>query len=256
MSNIDVTTDTFTCHQEDDLAVITMLEGAEILSTTVSGKNDILETLNRINETRQIKGVAVICSDQYRSDSEYEKFMLETIEGISSPSSERRFTTTYKYAYLQFLKDIKLLSKPIVGGMSGDIGPNTFAVNLAFDLRVSTDDANFFYPNLKLGLPPAPLLAYYFIQSLGPHKTTELFLTKSVMTAQDAFELGLITQIVSSNDLKKTCLDLLRQVSTLSENTLIETRRMLQPDMDGLQTYVEKGFDSAIRCINKMKGKS
>lgn len=255
MSKIDVTKNTFTCHQEGDLAVITMLEGAEILSTTISGKDELLETLNMINDARQIKGVAVIYSDQYRGDAEYKKFMLETIEGINS-STESRFGTTYKYAILQFLKGINSLSKPIVGGMSGNIGPTSFAMNLAFDLRVSTDDASYFHPNLKIGLPPAPFLSYYLIQSLGHHKTTELCLTKSSMTAQDAFDLGLITQIVPIDDLKKTCLDQLHQLSTLSENTLIETRRMLQPDMDGLQRYIEKGFDSAIRCMNKMKGKS
>jgi 1,4-dihydroxy-2-naphthoyl-CoA synthase len=255
MSNIDVTTDTYTCRQEDDLAVITLLEGADILSTTIRGKDDILELLNMVNEARHIKGVAVIYSDQYRGDAAYKKFMIETIEGID-PSTEKRFTTIYKYAILQFLKRINSLSKPIVGGMSGDIGPISFAMNLAFDLRVSTDDASYFHPNLKLGLPPEPLLAYYFIESLGHHKTTELFLTKQALTAQDAFDMGLITQVVSSNELKKTCLDQLRQLSTLSGKTLIETRCMLQPNMDGLQRYINRGFDSAIRCMYNMKEKS
>ena len=208
-----------------------------------------------INEARHINGVAVIFSDLYSGGAEYKKFLIEVIEGIG-PSTESRFATTYKYAILQFLKSINSFSKPIVGGMSGDIGPTAFAMNLAFDLRVSTDDASYFHSNLKLGLPPEPLLAYYLIQSLGHHKTTELFLTKSTLAAQDAFDLGLITQIVSSNDLKKTCLDQLHQLSTLPKNTLIETRRMLQPDMDGLERYIKKGFDSTIRCIYSMKGKS
>ena len=42
MSTIDVTNDTFTCHREDDLAVITILEAAKSLSTTVGGKEDLV----------------------------------------------------------------------------------------------------------------------------------------------------------------------------------------------------------------------
>jgi hypothetical protein len=59
MSTIDVTNDTFTCDQEDDLAVITVLAGAKILSTTVGGKEDLMGTLKIIEEDPQIKGVAI-----------------------------------------------------------------------------------------------------------------------------------------------------------------------------------------------------
>ena len=45
MGTINMTTAAFTCHQEDDLAVITISEGAAIVTTTVGGKEDLLETL-------------------------------------------------------------------------------------------------------------------------------------------------------------------------------------------------------------------
>jgi hypothetical protein len=58
MSIISVTTNTFTCHQEDDLAIITILDGAQKMSTTVSGKVEILETLNMgpVNDGCQVNG--------------------------------------------------------------------------------------------------------------------------------------------------------------------------------------------------------
>ena len=78
-------------------------------------------------------------------------------------------------------------------------------------------------------------------------------LSKTALSAQDAFDLGLITQIVSKEDLKKTCLDKLHQLSKLSGDALVETRRMMQPNMDRLMRYIDAGFDSATRCMNKMK---
>ena len=252
MGTIDMTTATFTCHQEDDFAVITILENAKIVTTTVGGKEDMLKAMDMINSAQQIKGVAVLYSDKYRGDAEHKKFLIESLEGIRS-TEKSRFATTYKYAIIQFLERIISFPKPIVGGMEGDIGPTSFAINLAFDLRISADDTNFFHPNLKLGLPPAPLLAHYLVQTLGSFKATELFLTKSAFSAQDAFDLGLITQIVSKENLKKTCLDKLRQLSNLSGNTLVETRRMLQPDLDGLRNYIDAGFDGAIRCMYNVK---
>ena len=213
----------------------------------------MLKVLDMINAAQQIKGVAVLYSDKYRGDADYKKFLIESLEEINT-SPQSRFATTYKYAIIQFLERIYSFPKPIVGGMEGDIGPTSFAINLAFDLRISSDDAKFFHPNLKLGLPPAPLLAHYLIQNIGSFKATELFLTKSVLYAQDAFDLGLINQIVSKEDLKKTCLDRLHQLSNLSGDALVETRRMLHPEMDGLKEYINTGFDGAIRCMYKMKG--
>ena len=76
MGTIDMTTATFTCHQEDDFAVITILENAKIVTTTVGGKEDMLKAMDMINSAQQIKGVAVLYSDKYRGDAEYKKFLI------------------------------------------------------------------------------------------------------------------------------------------------------------------------------------
>jgi enoyl-CoA hydratase/carnithine racemase len=251
MSIINVATNAFTCHQEDDLAIITILDGAGKMSTTVSGKVELLETLNMLKANPQVKGVAILYSDKYQGDAEYKKFMKETLKSKDF-STQSRFAVTYKSAIIQFLEEVITFPKPIVGGMKGDIDPATFAVNLAFDLRVATEDTSFVHPNLKLGLPPSPPLAYYLVQSLGSYRATELIFKKSELTAKDALELGLITKVVSSEDLKKSCFDQLRKLTYLSENCLVETRRMLQPEIAKMHEYFDAGFASAVRCINQM----
>ena len=77
-------------------------------------------------------------------------------------------------------------------------------------------------------------------------------MTRQKITAQEALDLGLVTQIVSGEDLKKTCLVKLRRVSTIPRHALIESRRMLQPDMGKIKKYLDATFDGAVRCLNKM----
>jgi enoyl-CoA hydratase/carnithine racemase len=252
MSAINTTTDTFTCQLEEDLAVITILEGARLISATVRDKEALFETLRKINTSPEVKGLAVMYSDQYMGDESYKKFLLESLDQKSYAGSSH-YATTYKSAIVQVLEEIKNFTKPIVGGMDCDIGATPFAVNLAFDLRVATEDTKFFFPNLRFGLPPSPPLSYFFIESLGFSKTKELIMNKSELSAQEAFDLGFITQIVSKEDLTKTCLEKLRKLSTIPGFTLIETRRMLHPDMDKMRNYIDSGFDSAVRCMNKIK---
>lgn len=252
MGEIDKTTELFTCQLEEDLAVITILEGAGLISATVRDKEELFETLRKINTSSEVKGVAIMYSDKYRGDENYKKLLLESLDEKRYAGSSR-YATTYRSAIVQVLEEINNFTKPIVGGMDCDIGPTPFAVSLAFDLRVATENTKFFFPNLKFGLPPSPPLSYFLIESLGFFRTKELIMNKSTLSAQEAFDLGLITQIVSKEDLNKTCLEKLRQLSTIPGFTLIETRRMLHPEMDKMRNYIDSGFDCAVRCMNKIK---
>ncbi len=252
MGAIEIATDTFTCHQEDDIAVITILEGAEVLSTTVSGKDALLSALNTIKAAPAVNGVVVLYSEKYRGDAEHKKFLEESLEEIND-SGGSRYSSTYKNAINQFLEAIYTFPKPVVGGMDGDIGPTSLAINLAFDLCIATENASFFHPNLKFGLPPSPPLAFYLVQSIGSQKATEMILTRSEFSAREALDLGLITQIVSKKELKKRCIDKLRLLTAISGDALIETRRMLKPSLKQMRQYMDEGFEGAIRCLYRMK---
>jgi enoyl-CoA hydratase/carnithine racemase len=252
MSTINVSHDSFTCHQVDDFAVLTILEGAGLLSTTVSGIEQLVELMNTIRDSEQINGLAVLYSDKYHGDAEYKQFLEESLKE-KNVNLEGRFATTYKIALIQIIEILNTFPMPIVGGMNGDIGPDSFAANMVFDLRIATHDTIFIHPNLQLGLPPSPPLAFYLSHNLGPSKATELILTKPRFSSKEALDLGLITQVVSAQDLEKTCLDQLRQLSNIPGHAIAEARRMLQPDLDETRKHIEAGFKGSIRSLYKMQ---
>ena len=177
------------------------------------------------------------------------KEILENIQHLD----DRRYSAIFKHAIIHYLEQIYTFPKPIVGGMDGDIVPPSFATNLALDMQIATDKASFILPDLKFGLPPSPPLAFYLIQNLGPRKAAELIFTKSELTAQEALDLGLITQVVSKRKLKETCIDKLRQMTAISADALIESRRMLKPSLNVMRDYIDKGFEGIVRCLYKMK---
>ena len=160
MPSINVTNDSFTCHQVDDMAVITMLEGAKLLSTTISGKEQVMDVVETIRDSGQIRGLVVLFSSNYKGNDEYKEFLLESIREKDFPS-EGRYRITYKSALTQFLEMINAYPMPIVCGLSGDIGPDSFGLGLALDIRIATHTTRFINPNLQIGFPPSPLLAFY-----------------------------------------------------------------------------------------------
>ena len=251
MTSIDMVTDIFTCRQDTDLAIVTFLKGAKKIATTVDAKESLLMVLETIKNSREINGVALIYSDEYSGDTEYRQFWRKILDEKQYHDG-RSSTVSYRSAAMQIIETIRTYPKPIVGGMAGDIAPDSLGLNLALDSRIACEGTTYFLPNLKLGFPPSGLLSFYLVQSLGPHRATELMLTKQKISAQEALALGLITRIVSQENLENTCLDKLRHLSTIPSCTLVESRHLLQPDLDEVNDFINAGIEGSLRCQIKL----
>ena len=246
MSEINVSHNAFTCHQVDDLAVLTFLEGTNLLTTTVSGKEKLIELLKNIRNSEKINGLAVLYSDKYQGDIEFNKFLQESLKE-KNMQSVNRYSMTFKSSLIELMEVVNEFPMPIVFGLNGEIGPNSFSISMANDIRIAAEGTSFVLSNLQSGLPPSPLLLFYLSHNLGPSKATELILTKPRLSSRDALDLGLITEIVPEAELEKACLDKLRQLSTIPGYMITETRRMLQPDKDEMQKFIEAGFEALLR---------
>ena len=71
--------------------------------------------------------------------------------------------------------------------------------------------------------------------------------------AQEALDLGLLTQVVSKENLKDSCINELRKLTAISADALIESRRMLKPSLKKMREYIDEGFEGIIRCLHGMR---
>jgi len=247
MAPIDVEKEFFTCRQEDDVAVIKPLKGALNIFTTVDSKEDLLSVIESIRDSKSIKGAVILYSDQYPGNAEYKRMLLDSIE-----KKEFEDPTQFTIALNQFLEVIREFPKPIIGGLNGGIGPYSFGLNLALDLRIATTSVVIHNPNLLIGIPPSPLLSFFLVQSLGSPLTTELLLTKSEIDYSEALDLRLIHKVVSAEELESACLEKLRELSRIPSQTLVETRRLLQPGMNELRSHIDATTKSAKKVVYRM----
>lgn len=252
MTSIDIKNDAFSCRQNDDFAVIKILKAGKAILTTVESKENLMSILATIKDSPEIKGIAMLYSDEYSGSDDYRRFLCENLD--EKPSTDkRRYTITYKSAIIQFLEIISKYPIPIVGGMNGDIGPVSLGLNLALDLRVASEKTTFVNPNLQLGFPPSALLSFHLVRSFGSSRATELMLTKSKFSVHEALDLGLITQIVSKNELESKCLERLRELKSIAPHALVETRRILQPSVNEIRNHIDAVFEAFLRSLYKMK---
>ncbi len=96
-------------------------------------------------------------------------------------------------------------------------------------------------------------LSYFLLRNIGRAKTIDLLLTKSTISAVEALDLGLITQLVSEEELEGQCIEKLKEMSNFPSYTISDTRRLLQPDLSEVEKHISATLESSLRNLHLMK---
>jgi enoyl-CoA hydratase len=114
-------------------------------------------------------------------------------------------------AVQQFIADLvpKLrgLRQPVIAAVNGAAAGGGFALALASDLRICTEDAKFATAFVRLGLSGCDIgVSWLLPRLIGASRAWELLLTGRVIDAAEADALGLVTRRVAADELMPTAL--------------------------------------------------
>lgn len=96
-----------------------------------------------------------------------------------------------------------------VAALNGTLAGGANGMALACDIRISVPSAKFFYPVMKLGYLPQPSDAGRMAALIGPARTKLILAAGQKITAQEAYDYGLVDRIVGPDELLDTAQDLL-----------------------------------------------
>jgi methylglutaconyl-CoA hydratase len=96
------------------------------------------------------------------------------------------------------------------------------------DFAFSAPAALFGYTEVAIGFVPA-LVSVFLLEQIGGAKTKELLLSGELITSSKAAELGLITEVIQSEELKKTVFDFAQKLITNNSSfSMTETKMLLR----------------------------
>lgn len=91
-----------------------------------------------------------------------------------------------------------------VAALNGTLAGGANGMALACDLRIAVPEAKFFYPVMKLGFLPQPSDPARMAALIGPARTRLILMAGQKITAQEAYDFGLVDRIVPSDQLMET----------------------------------------------------
>jgi 2-(1,2-epoxy-1,2-dihydrophenyl)acetyl-CoA isomerase len=123
-------------------------------------------------------------------------------EGVESdeidlPSNVRRGAEVLHQAII----DMQRVPFPIIAAVNGPAAGAGFSLALACDIRIASENAFFACAYGRIGASPDGGMTYFLPRIVGPSKALELLLNDPNLTAQDALEAGLVSEVVAADAL-------------------------------------------------------
>ncbi|HEX8811583.1 MAG TPA: enoyl-CoA hydratase-related protein, partial [Terracidiphilus sp.] len=93
--------------------------------------------------------------------------------------------------------------KPVIAAVHGAAIGSGMSLATIPDFTIASPEARFGYTEVKVGYVPA-IAASFLLRQVGERRTRELLLSGRMLKAQEAYHLGLVTQIVAEGELMAT----------------------------------------------------
>jgi enoyl-CoA hydratase len=139
----------------------------------------------------------------------------------------------------QLCDQIENFPVPVIAAINGVAAGGGLELVLACHLRVAAINATFSLPETKLGLIPGYGGTQRLTRELGVGRSLDLMLMGKSITAEQAFEFGLLNRVVQPAEIMTESLSLANQLAELSP---LSIRACLKAVTRGLELPIEEGL--------------
>ncbi|MBE7636639.1 crotonase/enoyl-CoA hydratase family protein [Sneathiella sp. P13V-1] len=119
------------------------------------------------------------------------------------------------------------LSKPVIGAISGYAVAGGLGISLYCDIRIADETAVFGIFCRRWGVPMSDGTPTRLPRIIGTGPAMDMMLTGDPVSAERAFELGLVTRLTTSKDLKKDAIELAERIATFPPIAMLADRETI-----------------------------
>ena len=134
---------------------------------------------------------------------------------------------------------IEDLGKPVIAAVNGFALGGGCETAMACTIRIAAEHAQFGQPEVKLGLVPGGGGTQRLPRLVGKGRALQLILSGGMISAQEAYRIGLVNEIVPATDLITRAEAILKQISA---NAPIAVKFALEATNKGMETSQSEGL--------------
>ena len=202
------------------IAVITFNQPERLNGFTQEAKRDLVETLLQAQMDDAVRIVVITGSGRAFCAG-------DDITGRAAPGGSRALVPDIfgghhnaigTYEGLRAISQpvnnaIRSLDKITIAAINGVAIQTGLSMALACDFRLASKDARLGSATLRFGLLPDEGGQYMLVQLMGVAKTMDFLMRKRIVSATEAFDLGLLHEVTEPDELLERAMSLARELA-------------------------------------------
>ena len=96
----------------------------------------------------------------------------------------------------QAIVDFRRIPYPVIAAVNGVAAGAGFSLALMCDTRIASEDAAFVCAYGRIGASPDGGMTYFLPRMVGPARAIELLLNDPLLSAEQALEMGIVSEVV------------------------------------------------------------
>ena len=101
----------------------------------------------------------------------------------------------------QAIVDFRRIPYPVIGAINGVAAGAGFSLALMCDTRIASYEAAFVCAYGRIGASPDGGMTYFLPRMVGPARAVELLLNDPMLSAAEAHEMGIVSEVVPAEEL-------------------------------------------------------
>jgi methylglutaconyl-CoA hydratase len=149
---------------------------------------------------------------------------LETLQTIAQQTPAQNLADSRQMA--RMFHRLYSFPKPLITAVNGAAIAGGCGIATFCDITLAVPEAKFGYTEVRIGFVPA-LVSVLLRRQIGEKHARELLLTGAIISAAEAYRLGMVTEIVAAEDLLKRAHEIAAKFLEASPTSLRRTKRLL-----------------------------
>lgn len=195
---------------------------------------ELVDACRRIAEDDEINAVVVTGS----GDSFCEGSPLESAVGSGTALENAIDNLADESIRYEVASAVGLIDRPVIAAINGNAFNQGLELALACDIRIAAESAHFGFPAIAAGLMPMDGGTQRLPRLIGKGKSLEMLLGNQSIDAKEAFDIGLISQVLPKAELLEKVMAL---ASSMASKAPISLRYVKEAVNKGMDLTLDQG---------------
>ena len=227
--------------KEDHIAYVTLNRPQALNVYNIQMRDDLYEVLHAIKDDPEVR-VAIFKGageKAFCAGADLSEFLTAPTPIVAR---QVRFTRDVWGLFLS-------VPQPLIAALHGYVLGSGIEIALCCDIRIASEDTRFGLPEVGLGIIPAAGGTQTLPRIIGRAKALEMLLTNRWIDGREAYEVGLVNQLVPREKLFPTAEEMAKKIASYHPMAVRNAKNAVSR---GLDLPLEGGLDLEKRLASEL----